>query len=279
MSRTDATLSAAAATAPATGRRPTPRRAWRLAAAVLLAWLTVGCSGQPQRVAGSAEVEIVTPQRPISAYVDPLASYAIDDVYDPWEALNRHLYKFNAKLDRHLLLPLVDGYRAVTPDYVEDRVSDFMANLGDLRTLLNAGLQLKFELTARTLARLAFNSTFGVFGLWDVATPLGLLRGREDFGQTLGHYGVGPGPYLVLPLLGPSSVRDSVGLVADGSAFDAIDPLAFDGHDKRQVAYTLLNVIDTRKQIGFRYYASGSPFEYELVRNLMTWARELEIDK
>jgi len=249
-------------------------------ATLLLAGLLAGCSAQPERVADSAEGEIVQPRRPAGAVAGAQGKYGIDAVYDPWEVLNRRVYKFNAQFDRHLLLPLVDGYRAVTPDYVEDRVSDFLANLGDLRTLINAALQLKVGLTARTLSRLVFNTTFGVFGLWDVASGMELPRQREDFGQTLGHYGVGPGPYLVLPVYGPANLRDGAGLAFDLAAYSVIDPLNYEHNgDDWAAGYATLSAIDTRMKIGFRYYASGSPFEYELVRNLTTWARELEIGK
>jgi phospholipid-binding lipoprotein MlaA len=250
-----------------------------LVALLALALLLGACSTAPQRVAGTPEDAVVKAQRDVSVEVDPDTRYGVDDVYDPWEGMNRGIYKFNAKFDRYVMLPVVDGYRAVMPDYLEDRVSDFMSNIGDIRNFINAALQLKGDVAARTFARLVFNTTFGVFGLWDVASHMDLPQQREDFGQTLGHYGVGPGPYLVLPFLGPSSVRDTGGLVVDSMTFSAIDPLNFDDHEDRELAYTLLNAIDTRKNLGFRYHESGSPFEYELVRNLMNRAREIEIEK
>ena len=250
-----------------------------LATLLALALFLGACSTAPQRVAGTPEGAVVKAQRDVSVEVDPNTRYGIDDVYDPWEGMNRGIYEFNTRFDRYVMLPVVDGYRFVMPDYLEDRVSDFMSNISDIRNLINAALQLKGDVAARTFARLVFNTTFGVFGLWDVAKHMDLPQQREDFGQTLGHYGVGPGPYLVLPFLGPSSVRDTGGLVVDTVTFNAIDPLNFDDHDDRETAYLLLNAIDTRKNIGFRYHESGSPFEYELVRNLMTRAREIEIEK
>src|SRR5512143_3987250 len=111
------------------------------------------------------------------------------------------------------------------PNFIENRVSNFFSNISDLRNLLNAILQLKSQQAAQTFARLVYNTTFGIVGLWDPATAMGLPQRREDFGLTLGYYGVGAGPYLVLPLLGPSNVRDTAGLVTDSLAFSAIDPL------------------------------------------------------
>jgi len=245
----------------------------------LLLLVLSGCSSQPKVVEGSAMAEVVTPQRPVEQYVDSDVEYAID-IYDPFEGMNRSIYKFNAKFDRYLFLPVVNGYRAVTPDYVEDRVSDFFGNVADLRNLINSVLQLKGERSLKTGFRLVTNTTLGVLGLWDVADAWWDVEPqREDFGQTLGHYGMGQGPYLVLPIFGPSSLRDTTGLVADTVMFNAIDPFNLDDHEKREIAYRLMNAIDTRHNVGFRYYESGSPFEYELVRQLVTMGRKLEIEK
>jgi phospholipid-binding lipoprotein MlaA len=144
--------------------------------------------------------------------------------------------------------------------------------------LANNILQLKPEGTLDTFWRLVINTTFGIAGLLDVATEMGIYEREEDFGQTLGHYGLGNGPYLVVPILGPSNLRDLTGNVVDSVAFNAIDPLDLDDHSEdRKIVFNLLNAIDRRHNIGFRYYDSGSPFEYELVRALYTKKRELDI--
>ena len=258
-------------------KRGAVRRGLRAGLAVA-ALLAGGCGSQPPRVVDGERP--VTPARPVAEYVDPGASYGIDAVDDPWEGMNRRIYAFNARFDRAVMLPLVNGYRRVTPDYVEARVGDFLANVADLGNLANALLQLKVERSLKTTFRLASNSTLGVLGLWDVADAWwGVPAQREDFGQTLGHYGVATGPYLVLPFLGPSNLRDAAGFATDRALFNALDPLALSRHDARRAAYLLLNAIDTRKRIGFRYYESGSPFEYELVRNVVTRARELQIER
>ena len=130
-----------------------------------------------------------------------------------------------------------------------------------------------------TASRLVFNTTFGLLGLIDVTSVMDIPRHEEDFGQTLGWYGAGAGPYLVLPILGPSNVRDTGGLVVDSVVFNAIDPFDFDDHSERAVAYYLLNAIDTRANIGFRYFESGSPFEYDMIRLLYNKKRQLDIAK
>ena len=132
------------------------------------------------------------------------------------------MYYFNAKADEYVLLPVVSGYKAITPDPVERGVSNFFSNLGELPTLANALLQLKFEVALTTFSRFTLNSTIGLAGLFDVASSMGIPEQNEDFGQTLGYWGVGSGPYLVLPLLGPSSMRDAAGLGLDTLAIQRI---------------------------------------------------------
>jgi len=219
-------------------------------------------------------------QRSVESVVRPGVRFLID-VYDPIEGFNRGVYKFNAKFDEYVFLPVVSGYEAVMPDFFEDRISNFFSNISDIGNFLNALLQLKGEASLNTLSRLLVNLTFGLGGFFDHATPLGLPQQKEDFGQTLGHYGVGTGPYLVLPIFGPSNLRDASGLVVDSVArfYYVYVPLNLDGHLERSTAYTLVNSIDTRHQIKFRYYQSGSPFEYDLVRFLYKKHRELEIAK
>ena len=136
---------------------------------------------------------------------------------------------------------------------------------------------MKFKETGVTLGRFVINTTVGVAGLWDPATHWGIHRQTEDFGQTLGHYGVGHGPYLVLPIFGPSNLRDTAGLVTDTVAFSVAGPPAWVDDDTTTMVFTIVSGIDKRKRMPFRYYGSGSPFEYEQIRLLYTKKRELEI--
>lgn len=125
------------------------------------------------------------------------------DISDPLEPLNKSLYRFNYYFDSYFFIPLVDAYQFVIPDYAEQRIASFFDNIADIRNTFNGALQLKPASTGTSLSRFAINSTVGVFGLWDPASTWGLQRQDEDFGQTLGHYGVDNGPYLVLPVFGP----------------------------------------------------------------------------
>lgn len=134
---------------------------------------------------------------------------------DPWEGVNRVVFRFNDTLDAYTLKPLAKGYQKVTPDFLEDGIGNVFSNLGDFVVLTNDLLQGKIRDAGIDTSRILFNSTFGVLGFFDVATRMGLQKNDEDFGQTLGAWGLGSGPYVVLPLLGPSTVRDAAGRVPD----------------------------------------------------------------
>jgi phospholipid-binding lipoprotein MlaA len=140
---------------------------------------------------------------------------------DPLEPMNRSISSFNDALDDNVLKPVATGYRDYTPDLVQTGVSNFFRNLSDVLSTVNNGLQLKGRDTAESFMRVVVNTIFGIYGIFDVATPIGLERHPEDFGQTLGYWGVPDGPYLVLPIFGPSTVRDAAALPAEF----AIDPV------------------------------------------------------
>jgi phospholipid-binding lipoprotein MlaA len=134
---------------------------------------------------------------------------------DPWEGANRGIYKFNDTLDRAALKPVAKGYRAITPRWLRTGVGNFFSNLSYPATVVNQFLQGKPGTGVRDAGRFLLNSTIGVGGLLDVATPLGLVANDEDFGQTLAVWGVGSGPYITMPLFGPSSLRDAPSRVFD----------------------------------------------------------------
>jgi phospholipid-binding lipoprotein MlaA len=145
---------------------------------------------------------------------------------DPWEGLNRKTYAFNDALDRAVMKPVAQGYQRVTPAFVQEGVNNFFDNIEDVGTSLNNFLQGKPKQGLSDAGRFLANTVLGVFGLWDVATPMGLEKHYEDFGQTLGVWGVQSGPYLVLPFLGPSTARDAPAKVVDPAWYykDYVDP-------------------------------------------------------
>jgi phospholipid-binding lipoprotein MlaA len=134
---------------------------------------------------------------------------------DPWESWNRGVYKVNDKLDRAIAKPVAKAYVRVVPSPIRTGVTNFFANLNTPTVMINDALQGKFLAAGNDLGRFLLNSTVGLAGILDPATPAGLARNDEDFGQTLGHWGVHPGPFVELPILGPSDVRDTAGKVAD----------------------------------------------------------------
>ncbi len=138
-----------------------------------------------------------------------------NDPSDPWEGFNRRVYSFNDAIDRAFLLPAATGYRAVAPEFVEDGISNFFSNLGDVGVAFNNTLQFKFLDAVSDIGRILVNSTIGLLGFIDVASHMGLRKHNEDFGQTLGYWGMGTGPYLMLPFLGPSNLRDGPGKAVD----------------------------------------------------------------
>ncbi|KAF1052401.1 MAG: putative phospholipid-binding lipoprotein MlaA [Stenotrophomonas maltophilia] len=199
------------------------------------------------------------------------------NVYDPWESWNRRMYHFNYRFDEWVFLPVVNGYEYVTPHFVRSGVSNFFSNLGEVTTLVNSLLQLKPRVAANSTARLLFNTTFGILGVWDPATHMGLPKISEDFGQTLGYYGVPEGPYLMLPILGPSNVRDTTGLVSDYVTGREIDYLNVSTLGNSYWELPTLQIIDKRYSTSFRYGQMNTPFEYEKLRYFYTESRRLQI--
>jgi phospholipid-binding lipoprotein MlaA len=222
-----------------------------------------GCASPPREIDPPSKDE----KRPFS----PL------EVYDPLESWNRRVYKFNAQADRYVLLPIVDAYKFTVPVVLRDRISDFFNNLKTPIVFANALLQLKFADALASALRFGANTTFGMAGFVDVAAPMGLPKFNADFGQTLGFWGVAAGGYLVLPILGPSNYRDATGTAVDFAASSMVDPLGALSLDSARPEFLTVSVIDARYQQPFRYFQTGSPFEYLLVRFVYTKKREIEI--
>lgn len=231
----------------------------------------------------------------IPEYHDPLTELTLDTegsnyqferssldalkVHDPIEGFNRRVYRFNGQFDEYVYLPAVHAYEKVTPRFFRTGVSNVFANLADVPNLANSLAQGKLQKSGRTTARLLLNTTLGVVGLFDVAKAMGLPQEPEDFGQTLGYYGVPTGPYLVLPLLGPSTLRDTTGKAIDWSIEDAAAYLDNRSHMNDNPWSYGLYAINLRYINGFRYGSLDSPFEYDQVRYLFIKLRELQISQ
>ncbi|MDJ0721108.1 MAG: VacJ family lipoprotein [Desulfobacterales bacterium] len=209
------------------------------------------------------------------------------DVYDPWEGWNRGVYKFNYGFDKFVFLPLVRGYQFIVPETGRKGVTNFFSNLSEVQNFANNLMQGKIEGCVNSVFRFAFNSTLGLGGLMDPATDMGFPEWKEDFGQTMGVWGVGPGPYMVLPVLGPSSLRDAGGLAVDAVVNSLWrDFLINEGtdwststEDKVKWSLTGLQILNTRSNVAFRYYGTGSPFEYELIKFLYLKNRQILVEQ
>jgi phospholipid-binding lipoprotein MlaA len=234
-----------------------------------------GCSTKPLKPKDEA---IIPPDFPAERVLGKDVEYLSETVIsDPWEGFNRSIYRFNYRFDKYLFLPVVRGYQAVAPDIVETGIHNFRRNVDDITTLFNSILQLSFEKTMNTMTRLMVNSTIGLAGFINVASDV--PRSDEDFGQTLGHWGVGTGPFLVLPILGPSNVRDGIGLGVDYYITTGIRDWVFNLESWQSWTWTAIAAVDIRSHTSFRYYETGSPFEYEWVRLLYTTKRKLDVER
>jgi phospholipid-binding lipoprotein MlaA len=165
---------------------------------------------------------------------------------DPYEDFNRQMFAFNNGLDRAVLEPVAKGYRAVTNEPVRNSVSNFVNNLGEPVTFANEVLQGKIPEAAGTVGRFVINTTIGIAGLFDPATSFGIQRTDEDFGQTLGRWGVEPGPYLVLPFLGSTSPRDLAGLGVD-VAINPINHAQFENDDATRLGFAAAEGLSARE--------------------------------
>lgn len=164
---------------------------------------------------------------------------------DPWEGFNRKVFVFNENVDRYFLRPIATGYKWVMPAPLDKGVSNIFNNLGEVGNFANNLLQGKVGAASGDAARLLINSTAGIGGTFDVATRMGLQRSEEDFGQTLGVWRLGSGPYLVLPFLGPSTLRDTVAKAPEVY----LSPLYYLEDDSARIALAALDAVDVRADL------------------------------
>jgi phospholipid-binding lipoprotein MlaA len=236
------------------------------AAAFAVAAATVSAAGgEAARDAKDAQ-DVLPPVTP----ADAPSMYT----YDPWERLNRFTYRFNARFDEAIFLRASNAYRRV-PSPIRSGVHNFFGNLSEVDSVINYALQWRLKLGARSLGRFVINSTVGIGGLFDVAAKLKLPGAPTGLSTTLATWGMHPGPYLVVPLLGPSTLRDGIGFLGDYATSYGID---IAGLYRGDVSWALgpVNAVDQRSNVNFRYYSTGSPFEYENIRFLYVRKRLIE---
>ena len=189
---------------------------------------------------------------------------------DPLEGFNRTIFTFNEGLDRTVVKPVAIAYRDVTPELVRRGVSNVFSNVNDIVSLFNNALQLKAVETSDTFFRVTVNTLWGLGGIFDVAGEMRIPKHSEDFGQTLGHWGVPPGPYLVLPLLGSSSVRDATGSVVDSQA----DLVSLSNNVSSRNSLTALRVVEARA----RFLGVGDVLD-EAALDKYSFSREIYLQR
>ena len=194
---------------------------------------------------------------------------------DPLEPLNRAVYTFNDGVDALLVKPAAEFYRFIVPEFARTGVSNFFSNINDVIVAVNNLLQGKVAHAASDVGRILVNSTVGVLGLFDVATGLGMEKHHEDFGQTLGYWGIGDGPYLVLPLLGPSNVRDAVGWYGDAYIW----PISYIDDDHTRYAVIAFRFVTVRADLleASRILETAALDPYEFVRDAYLQRRRNQV--
>ena len=221
-------------------------------------------------------------------YIASSQVFQLTGINDSLEPFNRRMYAFNTQLDRKVLYPASRVYAAVVPKPIRKGISNFYNNFSEIPTFVNSLLQLKPGKAANALGRFVVNSTVGVLGVADVAKNMGMKRDPETMGDTLGHHGVGTGPYLVLPMFGPSNIRDAIGTGIDTVTEGAVrgvaeEKLFFDTgvFDKTVYGFTRPAVtgLNARSMLSMRYGDLNSPFEYDLVRALYHNYRKIQVVK
>ena len=186
--------------------------------------------------------------------------------YDPWERFNRFNYRFNAGFDEVVFLPVSNAYRRL-PSPVRSGVHHFFGNLGEVGSIVNYTLQGRLGRGVRTLGRFVINTTLGIGGLFDFAVKFHLPSAPTGFGTTLARWGMHPGPYLVIPILGPSTLRGAVGMLGDyGTSYGINIANLYRGNESWGLG--TVDAVDQRANVGFRYFSTGSPFEYDHIRFL-----------
>lgn len=202
----------------------------------------------------------------------PEEFYSAGHPSDRIESFNRAIFKFNDQADKYLLKPVAKTYQFLAPGFVDKGVTNFFNNLDDIETFVNSLFQFKFHNAIVTLNRVIYNTTFGLAGFFDVATVFGLKNDEEDFGQTLGYWGYEESTYLVLPFLGPSTVRDFSGRVVDSF----LDPFAYNDeiHRDAHLMAKGVKLIDLRADLLAAENLQLSQDRYAFFRNAFLQNRE-----
>jgi phospholipid-binding lipoprotein MlaA len=199
------------------------------------------------------------------------------DPRDPFEGFNRGVYSFNQAMDTAVFDPLGKIYQAITPDIVDKGVTNFFSNLSDIAVVVNDILQFKINQALSDTTSFIFNSTIGLLGFFDVSSHIDLPKHNEDFGQTLATWGIGSGPFLMVPFFGPATIRDATGFVVDRGV---LSPIFYINDDALQASLLSLNYIDFKADLlsAKKLVAGAALDEYEFVKNAYFDKRDNQIN-
>jgi phospholipid-binding lipoprotein MlaA len=194
------------------------------------------------------------------------ATTGASDPRDPFEGFNRGVYSFNKGMDNILFDPLSKFYQAITPNFVDRGVTNFFSNLNDIAVTVNSLLQFKIDQALSDATRFIFNSTIGLFGFFDVSSAIDLPKHDEDFGQTLAVWGIGSGPFLMVPLFGPATIRDATGFVVDRGV---LNPVFYMNDTAAQAGLLTLNYIDFKADLlsAKKLLGDAALDEYEFIKS------------
>jgi len=210
-------------------------------------------------------------------FLSACATTSALDERDPWEGFNRGVFTFNETMDNFLFEPVGKVYDFITPDPIDNSISNFFNNIAMLPVIANDILQLKFTQMVNDFVRLFLNSSIGLFGLFDIASDANLHSSGEDFGQTLAHWGIGSGPYVVVPFFGPATVRDAVGFAVDRGL---MSPIAHIDDDLTQAGLLALNYVDFKSDIlsTSSLIGEASLDKYDFIKNAYFQRRDSQIN-
>lgn len=236
---------------------------------IFMSSLLIGCS--------SAEKKDFKEQfREISVQEDKDVLFGKSDYFSP---MNRRIYTFNAFADRSIIAPTLRTYDYYTPNFVQDRIKNFFANFGEIKTGANLLLQCRIPETLETVFRFGINSSIGLLGTFDVASEMGFPKYSESLGNTFAYYGIGSGAYLVMPFLGPTNVRDLTGLGIESYGISELDPYDKIHIDVGSIWFTSLFGLQTKKNLGIYFGETDYIFEYEYMQYMSKKLNEYKVMK
>lgn len=212
----------------------------------------------------------------IVVFVSGCATIGNPDERDPLEGFNRGVYSFNQIIDKVIFDPIGKIYKAITPDFIDKGITNFFSNLGEISVIANDLLQFKIGQAYMDIARFFFNSTLGILGIFDISSEMGLIKHDEDFGQTLGYWGIDSGPYLVLPFFGASTLRDLTGFVIDG----VLSPAFYLKSDELRAGLLSLSYIDIKSDLlsARNLIGDAALDEYEFTKNAYLDRRATQVN-